>query len=158
MISMIYKYFCTSGEYKETEVHIVECREFRDTIDSMLRKKNTASFWKSSSWAGQFQEAFQIEGGDDEDEGDKESGEFVPSYFDFFMHYLSLPWKVLFALVPPTDILDGWACFWVAIGMIGLLTAVTGDIASHFGCTIGLADSVVAITFVALGTSLPGTF
>jgi len=42
--------------------------------------------------------------------------------------------------------------------MIGLLTAVTGDIASHFGCTIGLADSVVAISFVALGTSLPDTF
>jgi len=40
--------------------------------------------------------------------------------------------------------------------MIGILTAVTGDLASHFGCTVGLADSVVAISFVALGTSLPG--
>jgi len=42
--------------------------------------------------------------------------------------------------------------------MIGILTAVTGDLASHFGCTVGLADSVVAISFVALGTSLPDTF
>ena len=40
--------------------------------------------------------------------------------------------------------------------MIGVLTAVIGDLASHFGCTVGLKDSVTAISFVALGTSLPG--
>ncbi len=40
--------------------------------------------------------------------------------------------------------------------MIGLLTAVIGDLASSFGCTIGMKDSVTAISFVALGTSLPG--
>lgn len=40
--------------------------------------------------------------------------------------------------------------------MIGVLTMVIGDLASHFGCTVGLTDAVTAITFVALGTSLPG--
>ena len=111
-----------------------------------------ASFLQSSSWVEQFKEAFQVEaGGDDDDEEDVE-----PAYSDYVMHYLSLFWKVLFAFVPPTDIWNGWACFVVAISMIGMLTAVTGDLASHFGCTVGLADSVVAISFVALGTSLPG--
>ena len=145
------------GDNKETEVHIVECLEFRTTIESMLRKKNMASFWKSSTWYEQFKEAFRVEVNDDNDDEEKDENS-VPSYYVYFMHYLSLIWKVLFALVPPTDILDGWACFWVAIGTIGILTAVIGDVASHFGCTIGLADSVVAITFVALGTSLPGLF
>ena len=42
--------------------------------------------------------------------------------------------------------------------MIGLLTAVVGDLAGIFGCLVGLKDSVTAITFVALGTSLPDTF
>ena len=42
--------------------------------------------------------------------------------------------------------------------MIGVLTMVIGDLASHFGCTVGLTDAVTAITFVALGTSLPGKF
>lgn len=42
--------------------------------------------------------------------------------------------------------------------MIGLLTAFIGDLASHFGCTIGLKDSVTAVVFVALGTSVPDTF
>ena len=52
--------------------------------------------------------------------------------------------------------MGGWACFWVSISIIGLLTALIGDLASMFGCTVGLKDSVTAISFVALGTSLPG--
>ena len=72
------------------------------------------------------------------------------------MHFLTVFWKILFALVPPTDYLNGWACFVVSISGIGLLTAVIGDLASHFGCTVGLKDSVTAVVFVALGTSVPG--
>ena len=34
--------------------------------------------------------------------------------------------------------------------------AHTGDIASLFGCCLGMPDSITAITFVAMGTSLPG--
>lgn len=41
--------------------------------------------------------------------------------------------------------------------MIGLCTAVIGDVAGHLGCFIYLKDSVNAIAFVALGTSVPGT-
>ncbi|VDP68316.1 unnamed protein product [Schistosoma curassoni] len=52
----------------------------------------------------------------------------------------------------------GWFCFTVCILVIGVLTAVIGDVASSFGCSIGLTDAVTAITFVALGTSLPDTF
>lgn len=40
--------------------------------------------------------------------------------------------------------------------MIGVLTAVIGDLASQFGCWVGLKDAVTAISFVALGTSVPG--
>lgn len=144
------------GDNKRAEIHIVECKEFKKTIDSMLGRANMSSLLKSSSWAEQFREAFQIEaGGEDEDD---EDAEVEPSYGDYVMHYLSLFWKILFAFIPPTDIWGGWACFVAAISMIGLLTAVTGDLASHFGCVVGLADSVVAISFVALGTSLPDTF
>ena len=55
-----------------------------------------------------------------------------------------------------TDYWGGWACFCASIIMIGVLTAFIGDIASHFGCTIGLKDAITAISFVALGTSVPG--
>lgn len=53
---------------------------------------------------------------------------------------------------------SGYLCFVFSIFWIGVLTAVIGDLASHFGCTVGLQDGVTAITFVALGTSVPGTY
>jgi len=143
------------GDHKSCEILVTECKEFKKTIDSMVGKANLASFLQSSSWAEQFKEAMTVEAGE---EGEDDEGECEPTYGDYVMHYLSLFWKLLFAFVPPTDIWGGWACFIVAISWIGILTAVTGDIASHFGCTVGLADSVVAISFVALGTSLPDTF
>lgn len=41
---------------------------------------------------------------------------------------------------------------------IGALTAVIGDVASHFGCVVNLNDEVTAVTLVAMGTSVPDTF
>lgn len=35
---------------------------------------------------------------------------------------------------------------------------IVGDIAKIFGCLVGVSDLLTAITFVALGTSLPDTF
>ena len=39
-----------------------------------------------------------------------------------------------------------------------MITALIGDLAAHMGCCMGLQPSITAITFVALGTSLPDTF
>lgn len=51
---------------------------------------------------------------------------------------------------------SGYLSFVVSILCIGVVTAIIGDVASHFGCTLGIKDSVTAICFVALGTSIPG--
>ena len=50
--------------------------------------------------------------------------------------------QIIFALVPPPGILGGWLCFFVSLGVIGLLTAIVGDLASIFGCLVGLKDGV----------------
>lgn len=55
-----------------------------------------------------------------------------------------------------SDFYGGYLCFVVSILSIGVVTAIIGDVASHFGCTLGIKDSVTAIVFVALGTSIPG--
>lgn len=65
---------------------------------------------------------------------------------------------MLFALVPPAQYWNGKGCFLASLTMIGLVTAVVGEIATVFGCVLGIRMSVTAITFVALGTSLPDTF
>jgi solute carrier family 8 (sodium/calcium exchanger) len=63
-----------------------------------------------------------------------------------------------FAIVPPTKYCGGWACFFGALTIIGVVTWVVSEFANLFGCVLGLKTSVTAITVVALGTSLPDTF
>lgn len=102
----------------------------------------------TSSWTSQFIEAMQVMGEEDSN----------PSAIDYVMHAVTFFWKVLFAFVPPTSMFGGWLTFFVALAFIGLLTVIIGDAAAIFGCTLGCPDAVTAITFVALGTSLPDTF
>ncbi|XP_045579696.1 sodium/calcium exchanger 3 isoform X2 [Salmo salar] len=143
------------GEHSKLEVIIEESYEFKNTVDKLIKKTNLALVVGTNSWRQQFMEAITVSADEDEEDTGEER---LPSCFDYVMHFLTVFWKVLFACVPPTDYLNGWACFFISIVIIGMLTAVIGDLASHFGCTIGLKDSVTAVVFVALGTSVPDTF
>uniref|UniRef100_I3IYK9 Solute carrier family 8 member 2b n=1 Tax=Oreochromis niloticus TaxID=8128 RepID=I3IYK9_ORENI len=144
------------GEYSRLEVVIEESYEFKSTVDKLIKKTNLALVIGTHSWREQFVEAVTVSDGDDDEEEGRE--ERLPSCYDYVMHFLTVFWKVLFACVPPTEYWNGWACFFVSISAIGLLTAIIGDLASHFGCTVGLRDTVTAVVFVALGTSIPDTF
>jgi len=86
-----------------------------------------------------------------------EEGE-EPSTSDWLLHVFTVFWKLLFACIPPTDYCDGWLCFFVSLIFIGGVTCFIGDLASLLGCVLELPDAVTAISFVALGTSLPDTF
>ncbi|XP_043975952.1 sodium/calcium exchanger 2b isoform X1 [Gambusia affinis] len=145
------------GEHSRLEVVIEESYEFKSTVDKLIKKTNLALVIGTHSWREQFVEAVTVSAGDGDDE-EEGRGERLPSCYDYFMHFLTVFWKVLFACVPPTEYWNGWACFVVSISVIGFLTAIIGDLASHFGCTVGLQDSVTAVVFVALGTSIPDTF
>ncbi|KAM9313735.1 sodium/calcium exchanger 1-like isoform 1-T1 [Pholidichthys leucotaenia] len=146
------------GEHVKMEVIIEESYEFKSTVDKLIKKTNLALVIGTNSWREQFMEAITVSSGNDDDDEDESAEEKLPSCFHYVMHFLTVFWKLLFAFVPPTDYWNGWACFVVSISVIGMLTAVIGDLASHFGCTVGLKDSVTAVVFVALGTSVPDTF
>uniref|UniRef100_F6V1Q0 Calx-beta domain-containing protein n=2 Tax=Ciona intestinalis TaxID=7719 RepID=F6V1Q0_CIOIN len=143
------------GAETTVEIIIEESYEFKNTVDKLIKKANLAVIVGTSSWREQFIEALSVNGGDDDDSDEEES---EPSCFDYVMHFLTVFWKLLFAFVPPTEYFSGWACFTVSIIMIGVLTAVIGDVASAFGCVVNLNDAVTAVTLVAMGTSVPDTF
>lgn len=146
------------GEHSRLEVVIEESYEFKSTVDKLIKKTNLALVIGTHSWREQFVEAVTVSAGDADEDDEEGREEHPPSCSDYVMHFLTVFWKVLFAFVPPTEYWNGWACFVVSITVIGLLTAVIGDLASHFGCTVGLRDTVTAVVFVALGTSIPDTF
>ncbi|XP_065321359.1 sodium/calcium exchanger 3-like [Gordionus sp. m RMFG-2023] len=140
---------------------IIDLLAPRLSVDRLLKNINISFMVGTSTWKDQFLEAITISKPEVTENGEEKEGtgkRTAPSYWDYCLHYITLFWKVLFAFVPPTDFWGGWLCFIFAIIWIGILTAVIGDIASAFGCTIGLKDTVTAISFVALGTSVPDTF
>nr|XP_031833671.1 sodium/calcium exchanger 1 isoform X1 [Nomia melanderi] len=144
------------GEVFRAQIRIKESKEFKNTVDKLVQRANQSILLGTSSWKEQFTEALTVSGGDEDDEGAGEPA--APSTMDYLMHSVTIFWKVLFAFVPPTDIAGGYLCFVVSICGIGVVTAVIGDVASYFGCTLGIKDSVTAVAFVALGTSIPDTF
>merc|ERR1712070_562657 len=118
-----------------------------DLFNSMVNKDRMAL--GGADWKEQFTNALDPTGGEPD---------VKPDFMTYFGHFIALPWKLFFAIIPPTHFCGGWVCFFVALGFIGLVTAVISDLASPLGCVFGLDDSITAITFVALGTSLPDTF
>ncbi|XP_069985405.1 sodium/calcium exchanger 1 [Penaeus vannamei] len=128
-------------------------------VDKLVKKANASLLVGTSSWKEQFSEAITVQPGDEDEEGEEEEEtEKLPSCMDYVMHFVTVFWKILFAFIPPTDLLLGYPTFVISILGIGMVTAVIGDMASHVGCTIGLKDTITAIGFVALGTSVPDTF
>jgi len=101
-------------------------------------------------WKAQFTTAIYCNGGP--------ADQSTSTKTDWIFHCLSLPWKIVFATIPPAQIAGGWGCFFMALGMIGGVTMIVGDMANLMGCCMTLPNDVTAITIVALGTSLPDTF
>ncbi|CAF0882793.1 unnamed protein product [Adineta steineri] len=148
------------GDKHTVRIRIRESKEFKNAVDKALYKANTAILVGTSTWLEQFKQAFSAKEEDDDDGlGDsKDDNNESATCKDYIIHFITFFWKFLFAFVPPTSIAGGWVCFCVSILCIGGLTALIGDLATQFGCTVGLTDTMTAIAFVALGTSLPDTF
>jgi len=147
------------GNNTKLQIRIRESKEFKSSVDKLMAKTNNSLMVGSSSWLEQFTSAFEVQADDDEEGEEGEEGEEkMPSCGDYIMHFLTLPWKLIFALIPPTGIFNGYPTFVISIAFVGLCTAVIGDVAGHLGCFINLKDCVNAIAFVALGTSVPDTF
>merc|ERR1719460_7372 len=145
------------GDNSRIMIRIRESKEFKSSVDKMMQKSSNAMMVGSSSWLDQFTDAFTVQAEDDDEEGE-EGEEKMPSCGDYIMHFLTLPWKLIFAFIPPTALANGYPTFVISIFMIGACTAIIGDVAGHLGCFINLKDGVNAIAFVALGTSVPDTF
>lgn len=139
------------GRLTRTAVTITNDDEFNSVMNRLLLMTNAnvdGMRVHNETWAQQFRDAMVVNGGDVEN----------ATTMDYVMHFLTFGFKMIFAFIPPPGIAGGWLCFVVSLILIGVLVIIVGDLASIFGCLVGLKDEITAITFVALGTSLPDTF
>lgn len=166
------------GDLTKCMIRIRESKDFKQIVDNLMRRKKAPSHLdRAGSWENQIISAVRVhklstsigsnfsdriedlESPKKSDVSKEETDSSEPkSIMDYIMHYLTLFWKIAFIFVPPPTIWNGWACFIVSISVIGMLTALINDLASHFGSTVYLKDQVTAISLVALGTSVPDTF
>jgi solute carrier family 8 (sodium/calcium exchanger) len=113
-------------------------------------------------------ESEKADGGGDDDEDDpplplmgrlKEAvvGGPPESKTDWALHFFSIIPKVACAFIPNANLLGGYPCFVLSIGLVGLITFFVQESARAISCAMSIPQSVAAITLVALGTSLPDT-
>jgi solute carrier family 8 (sodium/calcium exchanger) len=138
---------CVLGELVSLKVaikHDEESMNLAQKIADLLYEEYDSIKDGSGSYADQFKDAVIPEKG--------------TGGFGLVVFYINAPWRLFFAFCPPPQMMGGWLCFFIALAIIAVVTCLIGDLASLLGCSIGLKDSITAITLVALGTSLPDTF
>ncbi|XAR58427.1 hypothetical protein NMG60_11013812 [Bertholletia excelsa] len=68
---------------------------------------------------------------------------------------LLLPWKLLFALVPPYQIAHGWIAFVCSLIFISGIAYIVTRLTDLISCVTGINPYVIAFTALASGTSWP---
>ena len=82
-----------------------EVTEITERLLEKMQNRLDVFNMEGGSWSSQFRSAIFPEGGVDEDGEDVE-----PDTIVLVMHYLCITWKLLFAIVPPTDYFGGCVC------------------------------------------------
>lgn len=87
------------------------------------------------TWVEQIKTAMTVNGGDLDN----------ATTFTYVLHFFSFFWKVVFALIPPATVFSGWLRFVTSLVLIGIMATFIGDLATIFGCLIGMDDAVTGI-------------
>ncbi|XP_054815142.1 magnesium/proton exchanger [Prosopis cineraria] len=72
-----------------------------------------------------------------------------------FWQFLLLPWRLLFAFVPPCHIVHGWISFISSLLFISGIAYIVTKLTDMISCVTGINPYVVAFTALACGTSWP---
>ena len=166
------------GEQATIKVIITESDEMKDTLDRMQTVGEMANLFRTT-WKSQFCDAITLQATSfiEQDDGAMVGALRKPQWYEYCLHIITLPWKLLFAALPPTGktnrlcyfllyyfsnislgICNGWVTFFACIFCIGAISILIEDLAAHFGCVCGIDKPITAITVVAIGTSLPDMF
>merc|ERR1719300_2299726 len=124
-------------------IGITNDKQYSSVVRQVFNLLGTGHDLSTHSWRQQFIDALTFE------EEDTTA---------MFMHAITFPWKIMFAFLPPTSYYGGWATFFSSLAAVGAVTFVVGELAGTWGCMVGLGDAQVALSVVALGTSMPDTF
>lgn len=120
-----------------------------ETINDVVKYRRDDAPWLSIWWQ-QFVDAVTMES----PESKKMDSCFL-RFTKIFWNLIIVPWKFLFAFVPPYHIAHGWIAFICSLTFIcGIAYGVT-KLTDQISCVTGISPYVIAFTALAAGTSWP---
>ncbi|GLJ34088.1 hypothetical protein SUGI_0685240 [Cryptomeria japonica] len=90
-----------------------------------------------------------------EDYGTKKNSGVALRSLKILWRFINLPWRILFAFVPPCDIAHGWLAFTVSLCCITGISYTLTKLTNLISCVTGINPYVIAFTALASGTSWP---
>uniref|UniRef100_A0A7C9EGF0 Sodium/calcium exchanger membrane region domain-containing protein n=1 Tax=Opuntia streptacantha TaxID=393608 RepID=A0A7C9EGF0_OPUST len=109
------------------------------------RRVNNVNFL--SVWRKQFVHALMF--------GSHKSNNIFVRWARVVWHLVLLPWRVLFAFVPPYHVAHGWIAFICCLCFISGIAYVVTKLSDLISCVTGINPYVIALTALAAGTSWP---
>ncbi|XP_047329621.1 magnesium/proton exchanger isoform X2 [Impatiens glandulifera] len=113
-------------------------------------RKIDAEYNVLSMWKQQFVDAFMLESA----ESRKLNNTYV-RLAKLLWQLLLIPWRVLFAFIPPYHIAHGWIAFIGSLIFISGIAYIVTLITDLISCVTGINAYVIAFTALAAGTSWP---
>ncbi|XP_027363395.1 magnesium/proton exchanger [Abrus precatorius] len=101
-------------------------------------------------WTQQFVDALRLESPES-----KKLNNVYLRIARIFWQLLLLPWRFLFAFVPPCQIAHGWISFICSLLFISGIAYIVTRITDLISCVTGINPYVIAFTALASGTSWP---
>lgn len=103
-----------------------------------------------STWKKQFLDVIVFQG-----QVDDSGKNLALTAVEFIGYLITLPWRFIFAFLPPPSLLHGWAAFLCALAHITVIACFLIKLTNLFGCVTGISKYTLALTVLAAGTSLP---
>ncbi|KAF1880784.1 hypothetical protein Lal_00011844 [Lupinus albus] len=101
-------------------------------------------------WRHQFVDALRLENPES-----KKLSNIYLRMARIFWQLLLLPWKFMFAFIPPCHIAHGWISFICSLVFISGIAYIVTKITDLISCVTGINAYVIAFTALASGTSWP---
>lgn len=101
-------------------------------------------------WRQQFHNALTLE-----DRKTRKNSEAPLRVMRIVWQLIILPWRFLFAFVPPSDIAHGWVAFSFSLIFITGISYVVTKLTDLISCVTGVNPYIIAFTALASGTSWP---
>merc|ERR1711892_264798 len=112
-------------------------------VDSIILRANSVGSCKGSLWLQQFQNLVNLQ-----HLGGSSPGNCI-------IHILTVPWKLLAALIPPASMMGGFLSLVMCSVAIFKLSCFIADIAGHLGCFTMCVDNLTGFILISIFLNIP---